>query len=170
MKALLLTLLSLCFFVASLTVEAASIKQTKDSVVTKTDSIENVSCTGNQTDITIPEKPTKEDGLIAWVDYFWAFIGFIILWFVSNQKWLAGINILLIQRFVSKTSSFMLKIRYIATSLSTFLIALLSSGSVTDAYWLNIIENTITICLAIGTLTLFATRNINLISPTKIKK
>jgi len=106
---------------------------------------------------TVPQKPETGSKPIAWIDYFIALGAFIILWFLSKLKYLQTINVPIIQRFVSETSSFINKIQQICVVFSVIIPIIIGLG-VFSGYVLSIFGNFEIIFLSIAGFTLFTTK------------
>ena len=105
----------------------------------------------------LPQKPEAGSKPIAWIDYIIAVGAFIMLWFLSKLKYLQTINIPIIQRFVSETSSFINRIQQICVVISIIIPIIIGLG-LFSGYILSILGNIEIIVLAIAGFTLFTTK------------
>lgn len=110
---------------------------------------------------SIPVKPNAGSTPFAWINWVIALIVFIVLWFLSKLKYLSTIQVPLIQRFASETSTFIKKIQAGCLTLSVLIPILIEMGIFTG-YWLSILTNIEIAVLAIAGFTLFTTKNARL--------
>ncbi len=122
----------------------------------ETINIKNDSITKLNIKIAKPEAGAKP---IAWVDYFIGLIVICLVWFLSYWKKLATIQIPLIQRLVSETSSFLKKIQYITTGIGAAIPTILATGLITNPYIQSILGNIALICLTLAGFILFTKKD-----------
>lgn len=105
----------------------------------------------------LPVKPEVNAKPIQWIDYVIAIISILIVWGLSWIKKLQNINNPIIQRLVSETSSFIVKIQVICGSIAVIIPVLLSMD-VFGLYWSSILQNIEVAVLAIVGFSLFTTK------------
>ena len=126
----------------------------KTAVLLEKDSIIN---SQNELIQKLPVKPEVNAKPIQWVDYIIAILSILVVWGLSWIKKLQNINNPIIQRLVSETSSFIVKIQVICGSIAVIIPVLLSMD-IFGLYWSSILQNIEVAVLAIVGFSLFTTK------------
>ena len=168
MKKLFLFTIMLMFITSTFAQKEAIIKDTtkvevsydtltnieKTAVLLEKDSIIN---SQNELIQKLPVKPEVNAKPIQWVDYIIAILSILVVWGLSWVKKLQNINNPIIQRLVSETSSFIVKIQVICGSIAV-IIPILLSMDIFGLYWSSILQNIEVAVLAIVGFSLFTTK------------